>query len=119
MVNYELDFDKVILQRNPVTGRFNKNHTPFNKGRKRSEWMDSEKEKMVMNIGLKNLKRNYKIGGWNRKMVVLYVGGGKLKTFSSSVKAAQYLGIAARNVRRACAHGYRVKGLKVKYIDDI
>lgn len=102
MSSYELNLGPEPLQYNPVTGRFLKGHIPHNKGRKWSEWMDGRKQRKVIRIGSKNLKRNMNIGGWNKKAVIMLQEDGKHYYFDSSMTAGRATGIDSRNIRFCC-----------------
>lgn len=100
--NYELHFPPEPLQYNPVNGQFLKGHIPHNKGKKWSEWMDGRKQKKVIRIGTKNLRRRYDIGGWNKRAVIMICEDGSHFYFESSFAAERSTGICARNIRFCC-----------------
>lgn len=87
-------------------GQFEKGHEPFNKGKKWSDYMDEEKQKMV----LKNLSREGRKKGsapTYAKPVTAYTVEGKyIRTFMSSAAAARHYGLERRNISN-CAEGSR------------
>jgi hypothetical protein len=95
------DLDQMIgYKPKPKPGRFYKGHTPHNKGKKWSEWMDGRKQRRVR----KNLTHVGRpdIGGWNAKQVVGISIDGKACVFESSKDVERKLGIESRNVRCCC-----------------
>lgn len=99
--------------RNPINGRFLKGHTPFNKGKKWSDYMDMRKAKRIKRIGEKNLVRNYRIAGWNARPVVAIEGRKIAGIYPSASEAGRKTGICGRNIISCCsgkrkrAGGYR------------
>lgn len=92
--------------RNPVNGRFLKGHTPHNKGKRWSDYMDMRKAKKIKRIGMKNLVRNYQIAGWNAKPVVAVENGEIAGIYPSASEAGRKMGICSRNIR-SCYSGKR------------
>jgi hypothetical protein len=95
------DLDQMIgYKPKPKPGRFYKGHTPHNKGKKWSEWLDGRKKRKI----LKNLTHVGRpdIGGWNEKQVVGISIDGKACVFESSKDVERKLGIESRNVRGCC-----------------
>lgn len=105
----ELVIDRARPQRNLVTGRFLKGHTPSNKGRKWSEWM-SKKSQLHAMKGWKNLKGRRDIGGWNAKKVVMIREDGRWFVFSSASEAGRKTGIQDTNIRSYCRKKRRTAG---------
>ena len=97
----ELYIEPIKLNRNPVTGRFLKSSTPHNKGKKMGDYMDMPKIAKVKRAGIKNLRPNHNLGGWNSREVVA-IREGKFAVFKSSEDAGCKLGIIARNIRQCC-----------------
>jgi hypothetical protein len=96
----ELKLDPIRTY-NPVNGRFNKGHEPFNKGLKWDDYMDMRKAKRIK----KNLllgKGRKDIGGWNKKKVIGIIDG-KWFVFASAAKAAEKTGLNRRNISHCCA----------------
>ncbi len=99
--------------RNLTTGQFLKGYVPHNKGKKWSEYMDMRKAKRIKRIAIKNLVRNYRIGGWNAKPVVAIKGNNLVGIFPSAADAGRKTGICGRNIISCCsgkrktAGGYR------------
>lgn len=97
----ELYIEPIKLNRNPLTGRFLKGSIPHNKGKKITDYMDICKVEKVKRVGIKNLRPNHNIGGWNAKKVVA-VKDGLFSVFDSSRQAGKTLGIEPRNIQYCC-----------------
>ena len=103
-MGFELYVAKERAGRNAVNGRFLKGHTPHNKGKKWSEWMDGRKAKRVKRIALKNLRGRMDLGGKNAiPIYALDKDGNTLAWFASSKDAQRKTGICARNIRSVVA----------------
>nr|DAQ28689.1 MAG TPA: PROTEIN/DNA Complex catalytic motif, Helix-turn-helix DNA [Caudoviricetes sp.] len=89
--------------RNLVNGRFLKGHTPFNKGKKWSDYIDDRKRrKMLRGLEL-GRKGNPNIAGSNAKQVVAIKDGQLFAIYSSSNDAGRKTGICSRNIRSCCS----------------
>ena len=78
--------------RNLVNGRFLKGHTPFNKGRKWSDYLDSRKKrKMLKNLSL-GRKGNPSIAGNNARPIVAIKDRRLIAVFPSSNAAERKTG---------------------------
>ncbi|WP_233560343.1 hypothetical protein [Bacteroides sp. AF39-11AC] len=89
--------------RNLVNGRFLKGHTPFNKGRKWSDYLDSRKKrKMLKNLSL-GRKGNPSIAGNNARPIVAIKDRRLIAVFPSSNAAERKTGICSRNIRSCCS----------------
>lgn len=92
------------INRNPLTGRFNKGSVPFNKGKRWEDYIDTNKipqlKANIPHTGRKNL--------WvsNQKPVVGIKDGQFFGVFDSATVAAQKLGLDKRNIG-GCCHGRR------------
>ena len=90
-------------QYNPTNRQFLKGHIPHNKGKKWEDYMDMRKARKIKRIGIKNLRPNLCICGWNKKAVVCVDEENNiLGWFSSSYDAEKKTGIWARNIRQVC-----------------
>lgn len=110
----ELYIPKERPQYNPTNGQFLKGHVPHNRGKKMKDYLDEETIKRIKEAGIKNLKPNLKVCGWNKRAVVCVDEENNiLGWFSSSCDAEKKTGICARNIRTVCngkrkhAGGYR------------
>lgn len=89
--------------RNLVNGRFLKGHTPHNKGRRWSDYIDNYKrEKMLEGLKL-GRKGNPNIAGSNAKQVVAIKDEQLFAIYPSSNDAGRKTGICSRNIRSCCA----------------
>lgn len=87
-------------------GDFAKGYTPFNKGRKWSEWMSKEGQEKTLNV-LKNCKRHV-VCGWNKREVIMYnPKTNKWRPFDSCAEAGRAMRIQRRNIN-ACVVGKRL-----------
>lgn len=93
--------------RNLKTGRFLKGHIPHSAGKTWDDWLSKEKQRKCLDAGRKNLRPNPNVRGWNRRAVVAVEDSGKYRYCESAEKAAEILGLDARNIR-ACCKGKRV-----------
>jgi hypothetical protein len=90
-------------QYNPINGQFLKGHVPHNRGKKMKDYLDEETIKRIKEVGIKNLKSNLKVCGWNKKSIIAMDDDNKiLGWFSSSYDAEKKTGICARNIRKTC-----------------
>lgn len=90
-------------QYNPTNGQFLKGHVPHNRGKKMKDYLDEETIKRIKEVGIKNLKPNLKVCGWNKKAIIAMDDDNKiLGWFSSSCDAEKKTGICARNIRQTC-----------------
>jgi hypothetical protein len=90
------------IERNPVNGRFLKGHTPFNKGKKMSEWMDGRKIKKVMKCLELGRTGNPNIPGSNKRQVIGIRGGKIVGVYPSLDAAGRRLGLFSQNIRHCC-----------------
>ena len=90
-------------QYNPVNGQFLKGHIPHNKGKKMEDYLDNQAIKRIKEAGIKNLKPNMNICGWNKKAVMALDDEDKiLGWFSSAMDAERKTGICSRNINTVC-----------------
>lgn len=103
-MNYNYDLDTWLPAPPPrkSNGQFVKGHTPHNKGKKWSEYMDGRKARKIKRILLSYRQVNHNIGGWNKKQIVGISIDGKACVFESSKDVERKLGLTARNVRHCC-----------------
>ena len=116
----ELEFGKNgYPSRNLKTGQFLPGHIPHNVGKSWDEWMPKRKRKKVLEIGMKNLRGNMNLPGWNKRAVVAVNDKGKHAYCESAAEAARIRGIQQRNII-SCCQGKRKKcgGLRWFYYDD-
>ena len=114
----ELYIEPIKLNRNPKTGKFLRGSVPHNKGKKMTDYMDESKAAKVKRIGLKNLRSDYNVGGWNSREVVA-IRNGRFAVFKSSEEAGRKLGIIARNIRQCCDKKRKhAGGLRFFWEDD-
>ena len=106
-------------QRNPVNGRFLKGHVPFNKGRKWSDYIDTEKAVRMLKGLEGGRKGNPSMPGWNARPIVAVKDGRFMGWFRSSYDAERKTGIQGRNIR-LCCNGKRrhAGGLRWFFEDD-
>lgn len=114
-MSYYLDLGMEILARNPLTGRFNKGTTSWNKGMTWDEMGISKRKQKKILSNLQHLGR-HDIGGWNKKAVVaLDDEGNKVGWFESIMQAGKKVGVTSKNINYCCkgrrkhAGGYRWK----------
>lgn len=89
--------------RNRVTGRFLKGHTPHNKGKKWSDYLDKRKWKKIKRIGLKNLKPSANTSaGWNARRVVAVKDEKLICVYPSMREAEHRTGIHQKKIKRCC-----------------
>lgn len=111
MSNYELQLEPVRLDRNPINGRFLKNHTPHNKGKTWDECMSKRSQRRCRK-GWKNLlkrknrkkalvKSEGKRGRKKRKVIAVFEDG-RFTYFESLSDAAKITGNRCPNIRRCC-----------------
>lgn len=106
--------------RNFVTGRFLKGRVPHNKGKKMSDYLDEETIKKCKEAGLKNLKSNRNLGGWNKRAVVAIYDERVVGWFPSASEAARKVGVSSASIRNVC-YGLRkrVCGFEWRYEDEL
>lgn len=93
-----------------VDGRFKKGHTPHNKGKKWTDYMDGRKKRRILkNLELGRLKGNCHLAGANAKKIV-GIKNGKFYVFESSEDAGRKLNICARNIRSVCQSKRKTAG---------
>ena len=99
---YTLHLDYVPKKK----GRFQKGHTPWNKGLSwEQQGYTEERRNKVVEILRKNKSKNtYKNTGDHLKHPVIQMDeyGNKLHWYASSEAAARKLGITGRNIRKVC-----------------
>lgn len=104
---------------NLKNGRFLKGHTPFNKGKRWSEYMNMRKQKKC----LKNLelgrRGNPDIAGRNARSVVAIKDNQIIGIYKSAADAGRKTGICSRNII-GCCRGERKQagGFKWYYESD-
>lgn len=101
----ELNLAPERTMRNTLNGQFLKGHTPFNKGKKWSEYLSKRKQKRCAK-GWKNLEKYRPHGcpgaGRNKKQVIAVMDDGRWLCFSYIGAAGQWAGGNRENVRRCC-----------------
>ena len=120
-MSYELYIPPKWTGRNAKTGRFLKGHTPYNKGKKWSEYLSKRVQKRMAK-GWKNLEK-YRVhpanAGRCRKKVIAVDDNGKWRVFDSITAAAKWAGGPFANVRRCCNENLLgTKDKKGKVNDD-
>lgn len=104
MSNWELKIGPERLNRNPLNGRFIKGYTPYNKGKKWSDFMSKRTQKKC----LENLKKGRELSfrpqnsGRKKKKVVAVNDKGKFIVFSSIKDAGTLFNCNWANVKRCC-----------------
>lgn len=105
-------------ERNPLNGRYNKGYTPYNKGRKRSEWATKEHEQNLRQA-VKNNPNRHVVAGWNKRAVIMIDKDGRHAWFESSEKASRVTGVNGANIRQVCnKHHNHAGGYKWFWFDD-
>lgn len=106
MANYELYLPPERKSYNAKTGHFLKGHTPWNKGKKWSDYL-SKRVQRRMAKGWKNLDK-YRptfrpdTAGRCRKQVIAVLDDGKWLHFSYIGSAAEWCGGLRENIGRCC-----------------
>ena len=104
--------------KNPLNGRFVKGMTPFNKGRKWSEWLSKPMQKKIRRIGIANFEkaRHYPrpdvIERCSKPIIAVFDDGG-FRQFRNSKQVGLWIGRGGhqnRNVRR-CAASNQARGI--------
>jgi len=104
----ELYIQPIKRQRNAVNGQFLTGSTPFNKGKKWTDYMDMRKARRIKKNLELGRKGNPNIGGQNKREVVGIKDGKIYGVFESSTEAGKKLGLCSRNIRHCC-EGKRAK----------
>lgn len=103
----ELYIEPIRLQRNAVNGKFLKGHTPFNYGKKWSDYLHEDvQNKLRKNLKIGRFLGNPNLPGWNKKAVVAIKEGKFCGVFESCVDAGTKLHVQIRNVSHV-ANGKR------------
>lgn len=100
----ELYLEPERPQRNRVNGQFLPGHKSPTKGRKRSEWMSAEKDRMLKELGAKKFReqKHPQNAGMKKQKVIAISDDGKWTLFSSVSYAADRIGGSRPNVSRCC-----------------
>ena len=120
--NYgELRFPNERRDHNPINGQFLKGHTPFNKGKKWSEYMKKRSMKRCAK-GWKNLRKYQPktrpdICGRCRKAVIAVMDDGRWVWLPYIGAAGEWIGGSRENVRRCCALNMKTESDKRRKVN--
>ena len=101
-IQMELYIEPIRPQRNRINGQFLKRHTPFNKGKKWTDYMDMRKARRIIRVAKKNLRGRMDIGGYGKKQIIAFRDGEYIGVFESSTYAAKKLNLRAELIRKVC-----------------
>lgn len=133
----ELHLPPIKQDRNPTTGRFNKGITPFNKGKKWSDYASKRTQKKMLKGWMNVIKHRPTsrpdVAERCRKKVIAVMNDGTWLVFPYIGRAGEWLGGNRENVGRCCRANrarvvnkktgkvntdHRYKGIRFYYEDD-
>ena len=124
----ELYLEPERPQRHRVNGQFLPGHKSLTKGRKRTDWMSAEKDRMLKEIGAKRFReqKHPEGAGMPKRRVIAISEDGHWTLFSSLSHAAEKVGGQRPNISRCCRQNarngrntdHKYMGIRFYYEDD-